>query len=465
MFKKISLSFIINGYKKRGERHRIINRYLDLCPFLIFLIFIMSFKLKGGKYMLKKISFMFVFLLVTVGVLTACGSSTNSDDKETISFLHWRGEDTDSFDEIIEDFEEENPDIEVDMQVYPSDEYETNLQSKLKGGETGDVFTMFPGSQFTAITEAEFAENLEDEDFVDKFSSDYLERGQKDDKQYGLPLQLVFNDPIYNKTMFDEYGIEPPKDWEGFLDVLETLKENGVEYPIVFPAADDGIGQFMNPMMMNNAPEEDIWEKVQEGERKVTEDWWVKTLSQFEELNDKGYFGEENPLGISKDSAGTIFSQEKAGMLAMGSYMMAQIQETNPDLEMGLLAPITVSEDDMEWEGIHTSTFLLGINSESDHKESAKKFIDFLTESENSSKYADDTGQMLTIEDTEYESEIVVNQEEWLDKDTRFNPSYTITNGDVQEAVEASIEDVLGGTSPEEAAEKTQQKIDQEVDD
>src|SRR5699024_11394125 len=94
-------------------------------------------------------------------------------------------------------------------------------------------------------------------------------------------------------SMFDEYGIEPPKDWEGFLDVLETLKENGVEYTIVFPAADDGIGQFMNPMMMNNAPEEDIWEKVQEGERKVTEDWWVKTLYQFDINTYKIYYIEE----------------------------------------------------------------------------------------------------------------------------------------------------------------------------
>ena len=417
--------------------------------------------------LIKRYSLTVLFILLLSAVLAACGdgaedASSETDGEKTISFIHWRGEDTDSFNKIIDKFEEEYPDIKVNMDAFPSNQYESTLQTKLKGGASGDVFAMLPGVQFDTIVNAGLAADISDEDFVSRFNSQYTTVGESDGKQYGLPLQLVFNIPVYNKTMFDEYGLEPPSDWEGFLEVNETLAENGVEYPIVFPAADNGPGQFMNPMMMNNEPEEGMWIKVQEGERKVTEDWWVKTLTQIKELNDKGYFGND-ALGITQDNSGTIFAQEKAGMLAMGSYMMAQVHNQNPDMEMGLLAPITTSEEDMVWEGIHTTTFMLSVNEESEYKEEAKKFIEFLTRPENASIYANDTGQMLTLEEVNYESEVLKAQEPWTEKNTIFQPRYTITNGQVQDAVLGSIDSVLTGVEPEEAAEQAQQIIDQSL--
>ncbi|RLL41173.1 extracellular solute-binding protein [Oceanobacillus piezotolerans] len=411
------------------------------------------------------LSLFFIFIgLVVAGCSTGEESSsqaTNEEgEEETISFIHWRGEDKEEFDEIIRRFEEENPNIKVNMSSFPSDQYEATLQTKLKDGNSGDVFAMFPGVQFETITSAGLAHELSGEEFVSRFIPDYITVGQHEDKQYGLPLQLVFNIPIYNKTLFDKFGVEPPADWEGFLELNETLKENGIERPIIFPAADNGPGQFMNPMMMNNEPDEDIWEKVQSGERKVTEEWWVKTLSQIKELNDKGYFGEDS-LGINQSSSGTLFAQENGAILAMGSYMMAQIIEQNPNIELGLLAPITVSEDETVWEGIHTTTFMLAVNEQSEHKEEAKKFIEFLTRPENASLYANGTGQMVTLEDVTYESEVLKAQEPWTEKKTRFQPRYTISNGQVQDAVLASIEAVLSGTEPADAAEQAQKIIDQ----
>lgn len=388
--------------------------------------------------------------------------STDADSKgKTISFIHWRGEDGDAFKQIIEKFEEENPDIKVNMDAFPSDQYETTVQTKLKNGASGDVFAMMPGVQFETLTNAGLAAEL-DEEIVSRFIPEYITVGESDGKQYGLPLQLVFNIPVYNKTMFDEYGLEPPKDWDGFLKVNETLKEKGVEFPIVFPAGDNGPGQFMNPMMMNTEPEEGIWEKVQEGDRKITEDWWVETLTKIKELNDKGYFGKDT-LGITQDESGTIFAQEKAGMLAMGSYMMEQVKKQNPDMEMGLIAPITSSEEDMVWEGIHTTTFMIAVNEQSKHKEEAEKFIEFLTRPENASIYANETGQLLTLEDVNYESEVLQAQVPWTEKNTRFQPRYTITNGQVSDAVLSSIDTVLTGVEPEKAAEQAQQLIDQAI--
>lgn len=420
--------------------------------------------------MKKNYSILVALLLIAALFLGACtGGANNEGEKQegnqekdvTISFIHWRGEDTDAFNEIIAKFQEENPNIKVQMNSYPSKQYEATLTTKLKDGGAGDVFAMFPGVNFTAVTEAGLAEELTNESFVERFQSHLITAGAKDGKQYGLPYQLVFNMPIYNKTMFDELGLEKPQDWESFLEVCEALKQHGV-IPIIFPAGDNGPGQFINPMVMNNAPDEEIFIKLQNGEVKATDEWWVKTLSQIKELNDKGYFGKD-PLGTTQDASAPIMAQEKGAMIAMGSYMMAQVAAQNPEMEIDILAPYTVPESERVWDGIHTTTFMLAVNSQSKHKEEAKKFIEFLSRPEIASIYANKTGQHLTVSDVNYETKELKNTIYWAEKKTRFQPRFTLTNPQVQEAMLSSIQDVLSGTSPEKAAEQAQMIIDQAI--
>ncbi|MGD6992895.1 ABC transporter substrate-binding protein [Sutcliffiella horikoshii] len=414
---------------------------------------------------MKKFKLLSIILALMASLaLAGCSSEGSSGDKAgktTISFIHWRGEDVEVFNELIAKFEEENPEIKVDMTAYPSEQYQSTAQTLLRDGTTGDVFVSMPGSQFEIIQKAGFFEDLSGEEFVSNFNESLLEVGQSEGKQYALPYQLVFNQPIYNAGIFEELGLEPPTDWEGFLALCETLKENGYT-PIAFPGADIGPGQFMNAMMMNNATDEEVFTKLVNGEVKLTDEWWVKTLSQFKELNDKEYF-QDNALGTKHDGAIALVGQEKAAMLATGSYAMANIKSHKEDVKLNLLAPITVSESEATFEGIHTTTFMLAVNSKSEKQEQAKAFIEFLSNPENASVYANKTGQHLTVNDVNYESEVLKDTVHWMDKNTRFQPRYLIPNADVEKAVVGSIQDVLSGTDPAEAAKKAQQIVDQNL--
>ncbi|MGN7457979.1 ABC transporter substrate-binding protein [Paenibacillus pasadenensis] len=398
-------------------------------------------------------------------MLSACGSSggdSSSGGKEVkISFLHWRGEDVEALNKIIEKFQQQNPGIKVDMQTLPSDQYQTAAAAKLTDGSAGDVFASFPGAQFEALSKAGQFADLTGADFLGRFNADLIQPGVKDGKQLAVPYQLVYNDPIYNVKLFDKYGLTPPKDWEGFLALCETLKQNGV-IPIAFAGADIGPGQFMNTMVMNNEPSEDIFEKVEAGEAKLTDEWWVKTLSQIKELNDKGYF-QPDALGTKDAAAGALFIQEKAAMLASGSYQLAQNAKQNPGLEQKLLAPITVAAGEAKYEGVHTSTFLLGVNSRSKHPDEARKFLDFLSGKEIASEYANATGQNVTVKDVEYSTPELKVATEWSTRKTLFQPRFTIKNADNQKAVTGSIQAVLGGSSPEEAASEAQAAVDQNL--
>ncbi|MEK3881900.1 extracellular solute-binding protein [Paenibacillus sp. PL2-23] len=397
------------------------------------------------------------------GTATSTAAATPAADKKNVklSFIHWRGEDKEIFDELIADFESKHSYIDVEMNVFPSEQYLSTLQAKLIDGGFGDVFTSFPGAQFETLASSDLFEDISDVDFKDRYSENLIKAGQKDGKQLAYPYQLVFNQPVYNKKIFNELGLTPPTDWEGFLALNETLKQNGY-IPIAFPGADIGPGQFLNSMMMNNNTDEEIWAKVETGQAKITEEWFVKTLAQFKELNDKGYF-QSDSLGTAKDIAGALFAQGKAAMLATGSYMMSSNKALNPELEQGLLAPITVAADQAVFEGIHTTTFMMAVNRNSTVKEEAKLFIKFLTEKENAEKYAAATGQLLTLKDLTYSSPELQESATWLEKKTRFHPRYLITVPAIEKAVVTSIQNVIAGKSPEEAAAEAQKIVDQNL--
>lgn len=417
----------------------------------------------------KKTSFLALFLSVPLILGGCAGESPDNDaadtggdsgDRTQISFIHWRGEDKAVFDDIIAQFQDEFPDIAVNMNIYPSEQYQATGQRMLTDGSTGDVFTSFPGAQFEAIANAGFFEDLSGEDFVENFDANLISVGEKDGQQLALPYQLVFNMPVYNKGMFDELGLEVPKSWTEFQEMADTLLENDIT-PIAFPGADIGPNQFMNSMMMNNAPDEDVFEKLQSGEESLTNEWWVKTLEDFQLLEQNGYI-QPDALGTSQDSAMAMVASEEAAMLATGSYHMASLLNLNPDLELDLMAPITVEESEAQYEGINTATFMLAINSRSEKKEQAKEFIRFLSRPEIASQYANETGQHLTVNDVEYESEVLQNTAYWIDeRTTRFQPRFLITNAQIEAAVLSSIENVLGGAEPIEAAEEAQQIVDE----
>ncbi|MCM3006208.1 ABC transporter substrate-binding protein [Priestia koreensis] len=405
---------------------------------------------------MKKTWASLIILLISVFVITGCSSSTSGGKQTTIQFVHWRGEDTAAFKGIISKFEKENPSIKVDMKVYPSDSYQAQVQATLLSGKGADVFASFPGSQFATLQKAGVYEDLTGKSFVKSFKDDLLAAGQADNKQLALPYQLVYNIPVYNKGIFEKEGIDVPKDWDSFLAACEKLKKAGY-IPIAF-SGDISPSQFINPMMMNNQPDEKVFEKLEKGEESLTNEWYVKTLSQIKELQDKGYF-QKDPLGTKKDGAAVLFAQEKAAMLAHGSYMMATVAQQNPTIKQGLLAPITVSEDQKVYDGIHTATFMLGVNAKSAHKKAAEKFLSYLTESKVASEYANKTGQLLTLNDVSYDSKELEESAKWLDKKTRFQPRFTITKEPISKAIEVSVQDVISGMSPEKAAEKAQEEV------
>lgn len=378
-----------------------------------------------------------------------------------VSFAHWRGEDKEVFDELIKRFVTANPDVTLTQNISTSNDYNAQGLQKLRGASIGDAFASFRGSQFSNFVEAGLYTNLTDSTAAAQYEPDLLAAGKSRDVQYGLPYQVVFPMPLINLDIFDRAGAEvAPKDWDGFLGTCEALKSAGV-IPISWPGGDVGNGgQLFNCMIVNIAPADDMGTQIEQGTLKLTDDWFIGMLKQYQQLIP---YLQPNSTGTAVEPAETLFARGDAAMLATGSYHLAAVRGLGAEFPMELIFPNTSTSGTSKYEGVYNATFILGVNADSDNQPAAMEWVNFLSDPENAGYYANGTAQHVAVADVEYTNQDLKNLSPWLEKKTALAPRFQFQNLDVRNAVEASATAVISGTDPEQAAAEAQQIVDERV--
>jgi raffinose/stachyose/melibiose transport system substrate-binding protein len=387
--------------------------------------------------------------------------STSGPVEGQLSFAHWRAEDQQVFADVIKRFAASNGDVEVRQDISPANDYQSSALQRLRSGNVGDVFPAFRGAQFSDMVDAGLFTDLSDHPASSALLSEYAEVGQHEGTQLGIPYQVVFLMPIYNVDLFDEQGIsEVPKDWDGFLSMCDQLKSGGV-VPIAWPGGEPGnAAQFFNSMVMNNAPSDDMCAKIEAGEYKLTDDWFLRTLEQYAELRP---FMQPNAAGTQPEPLQQMFAAGDAAMLATGSYHIVAARDLGADFTIDVLSPITTTAEEAKYVGVHNATFILGVNAESEIQPAASAFLEHLTDPEIASVYANGTAQHVPLEGVEYTNPDLQRLEAWLDRETILAPRYQFMDLDVAEAVQNTGIKVISGTSPEQAAEEAQEIVDQQL--
>lgn len=378
-----------------------------------------------------------------------------------VSFAHWRAEDKEVFDELIAAFTAANPDVQVTQDISPSNDYQTSALQRVRSGAVGDVFTAFRGAQFVDMVKAGLFTDLSGQGVVDRYSPKLIEAGAQDGTQYGLPYQLVFNMPLVNLDALEAAGVsQAPADWDGWLAMCEALLGADL-VPLAFPGGDLGnAGQLFNSMVMNNAPSDDMCAKIEEGEYKATDDWFVKTLEQYAELRP---YVQPNSTGTQVEPAQQLFATERAAMLATGSFHMGAIRGLGATFPIDLLSPITTSASEAKYEGIHNATFILGVNTASQVQPAGLAWVEFLSDPANAATYANGTSQHLTVADVTYDNPDLQATSPWLDRNTLLAPRFQFNDLDIRNAVENACVQVIGGADPQKAAEDAQRIVDQRL--
>ncbi|MFE6930972.1 ABC transporter substrate-binding protein [Streptomyces sp. NPDC057699] len=385
--------------------------------------------------------------------------ATSGAVKGEVSFAHWRAEDKAVLAQLVKAFVKKHPDASVTQDISPSADYQSTALRRIQGSKTGDLFTAFRGAQFEQIVKAGVYAPLTGTDVVGAYQADLIGPGASGGVQYGLPYQLVFNMPLANTDALDKAGhTGAPRDWDGFLQLLDDLKAKGYT-PLAWPGGDTAnAGQLLNAMVMNNAPDDDMFTKIESGTYKVTDDWFLTTLKQYAELTP---YLQARATGSTTDAVTQLFAQGRAGLLATGSFQMAGVRALGARFPLDLVAPVTTTAAEAKYEGVFNTTFILGVNSASKAQSAALAFLEFLSDPANAAAYADGTGQHVTVEGVDYTNADLKAVSPWLKRKTVLAPRFQFLNLDIRSAVENATVAVVGGKKPEQAAEEAQRVIDQ----
>lgn len=380
----------------------------------------------------------------------------------TVNFYHWRSEDKAVLDELAASFAEQYDGVTLEQTIDPSDPYQSNAAQKARDGSIGDALTAFRGTQLDQFGEQQIFTDLSGEEFVGNYEANLITPGEYDGTQLGLPYQLVFNMPLLNLDLAEQAGMtEVPRDWDAYLSLMDDLAATGVT-PIAWPGNDPANAfQIINSLAMNLGPDEEMFAKIESGEYRATDDWWIQALTQFQELS--GYF-QENFAGSGVDGVLSLFASGQAAILPTGSYQIGQVREAGGEFPLEM-APVMTNPagEEPTYEGIFNSTYILGVNSQAQNPDGARAWIEFLSQPENAAVYANGTAQHVTVSGVEYENEDLQALSPWLTANTLLAPRFQFINLDIRSAIENSLVAVATGTSPEQAAEEAQALVEEQL--
>ncbi len=353
--------------------------------------------------MKKKTIAAFLAGVMVFGALTGCGSSGSdeggaggstgdgadeSDKKASIelTYIFADGDEgaKESMNEIVNRFNEANPDITVTIEPGNGGAYSEFLKTKDSVGEFPDVMEM----RDTAVyVRAEKLEPLSD-DITGLFKS----TTDFDGKVYTAPLGGEnTNGIIYNKKYFDDNGLKEPETYDEFLELCETIKEKGDMSPLVVGGQDIWHMGFWfhkayNDQVLSQDP--DFIEHCYDGSKDFSDETMKET---FKELQDILQYAQDGWSSTPDAQITTFLVNDMAAMMYSGTHMFSQIQAAAPDFEVGWF-PIPSPDGKLRLVG-GGGVGGLAISAEAaedpDKKEAAEKFIKFFFEPENYKVYCE----------------------------------------------------------------------------
>lgn len=253
-------------------------------------------------------------------------AESSSGDGKTIEFMHlWpEGSSKDHYEivnEIVAGFEEENPDVNVEMEVLSNEQYKDKIKVLSTSGELPDVGMTWAAGYLQPYVEAnKFAplNDILDDGLKENFVPGTREAYSVDGKTYGLPLELNIATIFYNKKIFEENNVEVPKTFEEFKNVIATLKDNGVA-PIALGNKDRWTGSLWYMYLADRIGGADVLKSAINGTGSFDDPALIEAAEKVQELVDMGAFI-KGFNGLSDQEAKSMFMNSQAAMYLIGTW-------------------------------------------------------------------------------------------------------------------------------------------------
>ncbi|QYM66152.1 extracellular solute-binding protein [Microbacterium sp. Se5.02b] len=282
--------------------------------------------------------------------------------------------------EIVDAWNEDNPDIEVDIVQAPTDSLDDKLTTQFAGEVAPDiihyeVLGIVPFARDGYV--ADLGELLSQKT-IDDIDPGVLSSVTVDDQIIGAPTELQTYVEFANKTLLEAAGVEIPTGDSMTWDELDEIAKattsgdvHGITWGLKSPtAAFMSLGMGFGSEYFTGEGE-DMKVDVKDADLEVPN----RVRSMIED-------GSVDPIGVTQSGSDVLatFYAGKAAMTVQGSYQVANIATDAPaDLDWVVLPPLAGSEGAVQAANPQT----LSINIDSPHQEQAAKFIDYFMQTDN----------------------------------------------------------------------------------
>ncbi|MGW8482961.1 ABC transporter substrate-binding protein [Microbacterium sp. NPDC055903] len=384
--------------------------------------------------------------IMAVGALAGCTSGGGGDENVELSFLMWGdgGETQTAYEDVIDAFEEANPNITVNAEFFNTNDYDNILKTRLSGGAGPDVYGFDLGNIDTFIADG-FAADLSEggESYLSKLNDEAAEDSQRGGGTYNLPISVSGNGLIYNKAAFEAAGItEEPTTYSALLEDSQKLLDAGYT-PFAMSAQDNWWPQFIvyYPLAEHGANEE-LGAEMAAGEATFTGNKaWTDSLDIVKELTP---FYMPNPVGTNQTAAQSAFLAGDAAMFP-ATWILSDARDAG--LDVGYMNfPTTDEPTDAIW-GTYQVRFGANPNNGEAKLAAAHKFLDFFLQDD---VYADFLAKVKLFPTTtgveigeDVDPLFPDMQASWEGK--QFIAAFSPTDPSIQDALLVGLQDIISG--------------------
>lgn len=353
-------------------------------------------------------------LMAGMLTVTGCGGSSDGDSsakggKTELELFSSKAENKDVLQQLVDKFNEAHEDVTIKITA-PADAG-TVLKTRMAKNDMPDIVMMGGDNNYTEVESAGMLVDLSDQDYISNIQDSYMQmvydvNKDKEEKAYGVPYATNASGVIYNVDKFEELGLEIPKTWDEFIDVLDQIKDAG-EQPLLMTYKDAWTSLCPWNSMAPDLQPDGFTDDRKEGK--------TTFAGTHEEIVEKYLtlldYAQDDFMGLTYDDGNKAFANGDAVMIINGNWEINQYKNANADINVNMFA-LPASNDESKNYVTSGVDVLMGVCKDSANEDMAKEFVSFMMEPENAQTYIDDQFAFSAIKDVEQNNETVAGVKE-----------------------------------------------------
>ncbi|MCD8148451.1 MAG: extracellular solute-binding protein [Clostridiales bacterium] len=272
---------------------------------------------------------------------TSSSSSSSSSSGDVITYwnIATEGVDQEVMQYAVDQYNENDADTygyTVEVTSIQNDNYKEKLVIAMSSGECPDMYSSWAGGPLQEYVESGYGVAVTD--LVEEYGIDEillesaLSQGMIDGEVYGVTYKgISICGVFYNKTLFEELGLEEPTTLAELEEVCDTLLENGVT-PFALGNSTKWQGSMFYQSLATRYAGLDEFRDAYDGSGTFESDGFIYAGNKILEWAEKGYF-QEGCNGVSTDDGQDrqAIYQGTCAMLCSGSWYTATFQNDDAD--------------------------------------------------------------------------------------------------------------------------------------